>query len=59
MILDYVPAVITNDLDDWERILRRFAEMAERTREEGFSTSLERVDVVSPREYGKWKRLLE
>jgi len=40
MILDYVPAVVANDLDDWERILRRFAEMAERGERRGFSIPL-------------------
>ena len=59
MILNEVPTVITNDLDDWERIQRRFAEIVERLREEGFSTSLEGIDVVSPAKYREWRRLLK
>ena len=56
MLLNDISTIITNDVDDWEKIRKEFAKITERIKEEGYTTSINKIDVVTPDNYKKWKQ---
>lgn len=58
VLLNNIPVVITNDLDDWGRISRSLNRIREKMREEGYTTGVDRLQIVSPRDYQEWKKIM-
>jgi len=53
MLLNDIPTIIINDTDDWEKIRKEFAKVIERIKEEGYTTSINKIDIVTPDNYKK------
>lgn len=58
VLLNDIPVVITNDLDDWGRISRSLDRIMEEMKREGYETRVEHLQIVSPRDYRKWRRTI-
>jgi len=55
VLLNHVPVVITNDLDDWYKINKRIREIVEEARKEGYDAIIDELQIVSPRTYHEWR----
>jgi len=55
MMLSGIPVVITSDLDDWKKISRNFTKMVNKALEEGYVISIDKIEVITPYNYKKWK----
>ncbi len=58
MLLNNIPVVITNDVDDWERISKNFAKIVDKAKREGYLISIDKIEVVTPYNYKKWKNAM-
>lgn len=56
MMLNDIFTVITNDIDDWNRLKDRFGEVLTKVREEGYDITVNRMEVVTPDSYEKWTK---
>lgn len=54
MIANEIPAIITNDLDDWPKLASRYRRVRETLEKEGYTVDLEDIEIVSPDTYGDW-----
>ena len=54
MILNDIPVIITNNVDDWLRLSRNYRQLMEKLTDEGYHVSLDRIEVVTPQYYSKW-----
>ncbi len=55
VLLNHIPVVITNDLDDWYKISKRIHEIVEEARRERYETIINELQIVSPETYHEWK----
>ncbi len=51
MMLNEVPIIITNDLDNWIKLSRNYAQVLEEVKNRGFNIKLSKLNVVSPATY--------
>ncbi len=56
ILLNNIPIIITNDLDDWRRISRNINRILEVMRKEGYTTTISKLEVIPPRKYKEWKK---
>ena len=56
ILLNEIPVIITNDLSDWHKISKNLNKILERIGEEGYTTSVNKLQVVSPKEYREWRK---
>jgi len=54
MLLNNIPVIITNDINDWKRISRNFTKIIDKVEEE-YAVSINKIDVITPYNYKKWK----
>ena len=59
MALNGISNVITNDLDDWAKLARRFQDVIGHLQEEGYDVLISAIEVVSPDTYVSWRRGLQ
>ena len=58
MLLNNVPTIITNDLDDWHKVSRNLDKILEKIKGEGYTTMVNKLQVISPKEYEEWRKTL-
>ncbi len=56
ILLNNIPIIITNDLDDWYRISRNIDRILEIMRKEGYTTTISKLRVIPPRKYKEWRK---
>ena len=56
MLLNEIPVIITNDLSEWRKISRNLNKILEKMSGEGYTTSINKLQVVSPKEYRGWRK---
>ena len=54
MIANEIPAIITNDLDDWRKLASKYRRVREALEKEGYTVDLEDIEIVSPGNYDDW-----
>jgi len=54
MMLNDIPVIITNDVDDWLRLSRSYQQLLNRIISEGYQVNFNRIDVITPQDYTKW-----
>ena len=58
MLLSGIPVIITNDLDDWYKVSKNLDRILEKMREEGYTTTVNKLQVISPKEYREWRKTI-
>ncbi len=58
ILLNDIPIIITNDLDDWYKVSGNLGGILERMGEEGYTTMINELQVVSPKEYEEWRKTI-
>ncbi len=58
VLLNNVPVVITNDLDDWLRVSKNMHRIVEKMHEEGYTTMINELQVVPPKKYLEWRSMV-
>ena len=58
MIENSIDKIITNDKDDWYRAKTSFKEIKEKLEKEGFESKIRGIEVITPEEYGSFKKAL-
>lgn len=51
MMLNSVPVILTNDIDDWLKLAKQYSRVSERAKQEGYDIRLEKLEGVTPKEY--------
>lgn len=58
MLLNDIPVIITNDLDNWYKVSKNLDRILKKMREEGYITTVNKLQVISPKEYRKWREAI-
>lgn len=58
MMLNSVPVILTNDIDDWLKLAKQYSRVSERAKQEGYDIRLEKLEGVTPKEYSTWIKTL-
>ncbi len=56
VLLNNIPVVITNDLDDWLKVSKNMHRIVEKIEEEGYTTMINELQVVPPKRYREWRK---
>jgi len=52
------PIIITNDLDNWYKVSRNLGGILEKIGEERYTTTINKLQVISPKEYEEWRKTI-
>jgi len=58
MMLNSVPVILTNDVDDWLKLSKQYSRVSKRAKQEGYDIRLEKLEVVAPKRYSTWIKTL-
>ena len=58
MLLNEIPVIITNDLSNWRKISKNLDKILEKMEKEGYTASINKLQVVSPKEYEGWRKAM-
>ncbi len=58
MLLNNISTIITNDLDDWYRVSKNLGKILEKVKREGYMITVNNLQIISPKEYRKWRKAI-